>query len=147
MMERGYTRTGRALEFIGAARESSNLAVKIANYCSALETLFTTDAAELAHKLAERAALFLGDRGHDRRTVFANVKRAYNVRSKTVHGDTLSPKQIEELPVLSVQCDGLLRATLNSILDDEVLRRQIFDVNASDPLEDFFLGLLLGKTL
>ena len=49
--------------------------------------------------------------------------------------------------MLSVQCDGLLRATLNSILDDEVLRRQIFDVNASDPLEDFFQGLLLGKTL
>ena len=145
MMERGYARTGRALEFVTAARGSANLAVKIANYCSAMETLLTTDAAELAHKLAERAALFLGERGHDRRMVFATVKRAYNIRSKTVHGDALAPKQLDDLPALSVECDNLLRALLNSILDDKTLRTDVFDAAAPDPLEAFFQGLLLGK--
>ena len=145
MMERGYARTGRALEFVTAARESPNLAVKLANYCSALETLFTTDAAELAHKLAERTALFLGERGHDRRAVFATVKRAYSIRSKTVHGDTLAQKQLDDLPALSVSYDSLLRAVLNAILDDEALRTQVFDVHATEPLEEFFQKLLLGN--
>jgi hypothetical protein len=144
MMERGYSRTGSAVEFVSAASESGNLAVKIANYCSAMEALFTTDGAELAHKLAERAALFLGERGEDRRAIYATVKRAYTVRSKTVHGDTLTPKQVEDLPVLSSSCDTLLRTVLNTILEDETLRTQVFDVQTPDPLEQFFQDLVLG---
>jgi hypothetical protein len=43
MMEKGYARSGRAMRFVGSARNAANLAFKIAHYCSALETLFTTE--------------------------------------------------------------------------------------------------------
>jgi hypothetical protein len=142
MMEKGYTRSGRAMQFIVAARRAQDLAFKIANYCSALETLFTTDSAELAHKLAERVAFFLGERGRDRREVFASIKSAYNVRSKLVHGDTLKQNQIDALPVLSAECDGALRIILWEIFNSEDLKK-IFDTH-NDAIEDYFAGLIFG---
>lgn len=64
MMRKGFSRTGRAMQFITAARHARDLAFKITHYCSALETLFTTDVNELAHKLSERVAFFLGKQGY-----------------------------------------------------------------------------------
>ena len=61
MYEKKFSRVGRALVFIKQARESINLAFRISNYCSALETLFSTDSVELSHKLSERTAYFLSD--------------------------------------------------------------------------------------
>ena len=51
MMDKGYTHSGRAMRFIAAARAAPDLAFKISHYCSALETLFTTDPIEVGHKL------------------------------------------------------------------------------------------------
>ena len=52
-------RLSRALYFIGAARGSRDLGVKMMHYCTALETLFSTSQAELAHQLSERLAHFI----------------------------------------------------------------------------------------
>ena len=142
MMEKGYSRSGRALRFVAAARGALNLAFKIANYCSALETLFTTESTELAHKLLERVAFFLGERGYNRRVVFTTVKSAYGVRSKLVHGDTLKPAQIEGLPMLSSQCDVYLREILREIFSSENLKN-LFDSH-SEAIEEHFAGLILG---
>jgi hypothetical protein len=142
MMEKGYSRSGRALRFVAAARQALDLAFKIANYCSALETLFTTESTELAHKLSERVAFFLGERGHNRRAVFTTVKGAYGIRSKLVHGDTLKPSQIEGLPVLSSQCDVYLREILLEIFNSEILK-SIFDSH-NEAIEEHFSGLILG---
>jgi hypothetical protein len=142
MMEKGYARSGRAMQFVVAARRAQDLAFKIANYCSALETLFTTESTELAHKLAERVAFFLGERGHNRREVFATIKSAYNVRSKLVHGDTLKQNQIEGLPKLSTECDATLRTILQEIFNSEELKK-IFDAH-DDAIEDYFTRLILG---
>jgi hypothetical protein len=79
MLEKGYRRSGRAIQYVDAARRSASLPFKIANYCSAFETLFTTDAAELAHKLSERVAFFLGERGYNRLAVYATIKSAYAI--------------------------------------------------------------------
>ena len=144
MMEKGYARSGRAMQFVVAARRAQDLAFKIANYCSALETLFTTESTELAHKLAERVAFFLGERGHNRRAVFATIKSAYNVRSKLVHGDTLKQNQIEGLPALSAECDVNLRTILLEIFNSEELKK-IFDAH-SDAIEDYFARLILGPS-
>ena len=122
----------------------ARFAFKIANYCSALETLFTTESTELAHKLAERVAFFLGERGHNRRAVFATIKSAYNVRSKLVHGDTLKQNQIEGLPALSAECDVNLRTILLEIFNSEELKK-IFDAH-SDAIEDYFARLILGPS-
>ena len=144
-LARGYARTGRAIEFVSAARCSENLAVKIANYCSALETLLSTDAAELSHKLAERAAMLLSTKGFDRWNVFTTIKRAYAVRSKTVHGATLNTAQIEDLGNLSVECDRVVRSCLTLILADPGLCNGVFDADSSTAVEDYFNELLLGK--
>lgn len=142
MMEKGYARSGRAMQFVVAARRAQDLAIKIANYCSALETLFTTESTELAHKLSERVAFFLGERGHNRREVFATIKSAYNVRSKLVHGDTLKQNQIEDLPALSTKCDVTLRTILREIFRSEELKKS-FDSH-NDAVEDYFTRLILG---
>jgi len=144
MMEKGYARSGRAMQFVVAARLAQDLAFKIANYCSALETLFTTESTELAHKLAERVAFFLGERGHNRRAVFATIKNAYNVRSKLVHGDTLKQTQIERLPALSTECDVNLRTILREIFNSEELKK-IFDAH-NDAIEEYFTRLILGPS-
>lgn len=144
MMEKGYARSGRAMQFVVAARRAQDLAFKIANYCSAFETLFTTDSTELAYKLAERVAFFLEERGHNRRDVFATIKQAYNVRSKLVHGDTLKRNQIDELPRLSVECDSALRKILWEIFNSDDLKKT-FDTH-SDAIEDYFTSLILGPS-
>jgi hypothetical protein len=143
MMEKGYTRSGRALRFVSAARSARDLAFKIAHFCSALETLFSTETAELSHKLSERAAFFLSARGYDRLAVFRGMKKAYVVRSKLVHGDTLSVRQIEELPSIAVQLDGYLRTILNAIFQSDELK-QVFDVH-SEGVDEYFTQLIFGK--
>jgi len=143
MMGKGYSRLGRALQFINAARSAPNAAFKLAHYCSALETLFTTESTELAHKLSERVAFFLEQGGYNRRVIFTTVKAAYNVRSKLVHGDTLKQSQVEQLQTLNGSCDDYLRTTINTIFDSEMLRG-IFDADNSI-IEDYFSRLILGE--
>lgn len=144
MMEKGYRRSGRAMQFVVAARRAQDLAFKIANYCSAFETLFTTDATELAHKLSERVAFFLGERAEDRRKVFTLVKSAYNIRSKLVHGDTLKQNQIDTLPALCTECDNALRKILWEIFHSDELKK-IFDAH-NDAIEEYFAALILGPS-
>jgi hypothetical protein len=58
--DKSYSRISRATRFIGSARLDRHPAIKVAHYCSALESLFSTDSSELTHKLSERVALFYG---------------------------------------------------------------------------------------
>jgi hypothetical protein len=142
MMEKGFSRTGRALQFVTAARNSPNLAFRITHYCSAFETLFTTDSAELAHKLSERVAFFLGNQGHSKEKVFSDLKKAYTIRSKLTHGDTLNAKQIEELPLISKTCDRYLREIINTLFSQEQLLR-VFDSH-NEGVETYFHKLIFS---
>jgi hypothetical protein len=142
MMEKGFSRTGRALQFVSAARNSPNLAFRVTHYCSAFETLFTTDSAELAHKLSERVAFFLGKQGHSKEKVFSDIKKAYTIRSKLTHGDTLSARQIEELPLISRTCDQYLREILNTLFSNEQLLK-VFDSH-NEGVENYFHKLIFG---
>ncbi len=143
MMAKEYSRLGRAMHFVSSARTAPNIAFKIASYCSALETLFTTDETELAHKLSERVAFFLSERGYSRRTVFATVKAAYGIRSKLVHGSTLKAKQLDGLQSLSSKCDDYLRSILNAIFGSSALR-ETFDSD-NQAIEDYFSKLIFGN--
>lgn len=142
MMHKGFSRTGRAMQFIAAARLAPDLAFKIAHYCSALETLFTTDISELAHKLSERVAFFLDNYGYDKSTVFLDVKKAYAVRSKLSHGDVLSSKQAEELPAISRVIDDYLRVIMNTLFYDERLLA-VFDSH-TQRIEEYFHELIFA---
>lgn len=53
---------------------------------------------ELGFRLALRAAHLLGESSEEKQTIFLSSKNAYNVRSKIIHGNSLSPKQVESLP-------------------------------------------------
>jgi hypothetical protein len=50
--------------------------VRIANYCSALESLFSNDTTELTHKLSERVSWFIGEDAANRISTFHRVKKA-----------------------------------------------------------------------
>ena len=144
MMEKGYTRSGRAMQFVTAARHAPDLAFKVAHYCSALETLFTTESTEVAHKLAERVSFFLGRDSSERIEIFRTAKAAYGVRSKLVHGDVLHGKRIDDLPLLSEKCDSFCRQVLTAIFDSKQLQ-EVFD-SRQDGIEAYFLDLIFhGK--
>lgn len=141
-MEKGYCRSGRALQFLDSARTAPNLAMRIAHLCSAFETLFSTDASELSHKLAERLAFFLGEFGQSKIDVFKTMKSAYAVRSKLTHGDVLKEKVVQDLPRISSTCDHYLRITLRELFSSEGLVRR-FDV-APEKIDETFQNLIFG---
>lgn len=137
-----YSRYGRAYNFIKAAKKEFNPAMKIAHYCSALESLFSTDSSELSHKLSERIAIFLKDYNHDPVETFDDIKSFYNIRSKVTHGDSLKSNRVETIPQMSIKLDNYLRVIMNIILDSDELM-EIFNGDKND-FEQFFKKKILG---
>jgi hypothetical protein len=108
------TRLRRCLNLLDHARTVGDIGLRVVMYVSCLETLFSTDASELAHKLAERVAWFVGEGTSHRMEVFNSVKRVYGVRSKVIHGDV--PKgEGEKLVIEAKSADNLLRKIVNKI--------------------------------
>lgn len=141
MLAKNFSRIGRALLFVKQAREARNIAYKISNYCSAFETIFSTDSNELSHKLSERIAFFLKD-DFIKIETFKTIKKAYAVRSKLTHGDSLEQKIIDGISDLSEKNDLLLRFIFNKILNDDELLR-IFDTQGN-LIDDYFEKLIFG---
>jgi hypothetical protein len=104
-----------------------------------MESLLSTDSAELSHKLSERVAFLLGRQLDDRKQIYATMKTAYNIRSKTVHGDRLSSKDVERATGLSTTCDNLLRQTLVKIWSSSKLM-ELFS-GKKEVLEEYFMSL------
>lgn len=137
------TRFARALYFVQAARASHNPAVKIANYASCLEALFSNDPSELSHKLGERIACFLETDPDKRLHVFRSVKKAYTIRSLTVHGSNISKKAAAEANGVAELCDALVRRVVRAIMD--TTNNSVFTEHVSnETAEDFFLRLVFG---
>lgn len=111
-----FNRMERALYFLQAARDASDLGNKVAAYVTCFEALFCTDSAEIAHKLGERVACFCGDSPDRRFAIFREMKDAYTIRSKTIHGDSLPPRLSERAQQLTLSLDSLLRQTLRTAL-------------------------------
>jgi len=59
---------------------------------TAVEALLSTDVGEIAHTVAERAAVLLARKGNERLDVYRRTKRLYDVRSRLVHGSAKSQK-------------------------------------------------------
>lgn len=137
-------RFSRAMFSIEAARVTSHLPVKIANYCTAFESLFAYETGELTHRLAERLARFLGNNLEERRTIYREVKSAYEVRSRAVHGARPETRH-DKLAPISRACDQLLRRALRKIIDTESLHALFFTAEPSPPaLREFLLDLALA---
>ena len=142
-LQKGINRISKVLYFLQAARSNSDLAIKIVEYCTCLEALFSTSSAELSHQLSERIALFLGDSVEERRDIFSKIKEAYGIRSTIVHGDLLSPSKIKKLHTIAENCDNFLRGIISKFFSDE----KLIDIFSSLPeqLDGYFLNLILTK--
>ncbi|MDR6373037.1 hypothetical protein J2795_004225 [Chryseobacterium bernardetii] len=141
ILEKNFSRINRALIFVKQAREARNLAYKISNYCSAMETLFSTDNAELSHKLSERIAFFYKKELNPLET-FKTIKKAYAIRSKLTHGDTLDTNTIDLLPELSKKIDNILRRSINRIFEEKELF-EIFE-SPKNIIDSYFETLIFS---
>jgi hypothetical protein len=82
------------LYHIQSARHSKDLGVKLVDYCTAAESLFLSSSGELMHQLSERIASFDEKAGVSRIETYRRFKRAYNFRSRVVHGAAISAKDL-----------------------------------------------------
>lgn len=118
-------RIWRAFYFIESARANNDLAVRVANYMTAFESLFTTSRNKITEKLATRVACFLESKPN-RAALAALIKKAYGIRCEAVHGDPVFSQQsllkgditdkVERLKEASALCDDLLRKCILKIL-------------------------------
>jgi hypothetical protein len=74
--------------------------------------------------------------------IYATMKTAYNIRSKTVHGDKLSSKDVERATELSTACDNFLRQTLIKIWSSQRLV-ELFS-GKKEALDEHFMSLTFG---
>lgn len=116
----------QAVYFIQAARATAGIGTKIANLCTALESLLSSDDEKegLSHKLAERVAwLLAGEKSEaDRISLYGEVKKMYGVRSSVVHGVRVKPSKAEQWESTARSADNIVRAVvrrLRSLPDEE----------------------------
>ncbi|MEQ1917852.1 MAG: hypothetical protein ABL955_01525 [Elusimicrobiota bacterium] len=135
-------RIGRAFKFLFATRTSSSTLLKVAYQCSFLEAMFCTDSGEISHKIAERAAVFLGSDMEERARVYRFLKKAYSVRSRVIHGGAISG-DVEGLVGTCVELDGILRRIMNRVLSNTE-EWDLFMKTERDAFDEHFLKRLLS---
>ncbi|MEE6451709.1 hypothetical protein RAH41_14130 [Gottfriedia acidiceleris] len=114
-------RIERFFYFLQATRSQTYLPNRISMYCTLLETLLSTDNTEISHKISERTAFILGNTFEERDEIYKLVKKAYSIRSSTVHGDTISKslRSVDTQREISVEIDNYLRHLFLKILSNE----------------------------
>ena len=144
------TPLSRAIFYLNVGRTTWQGSVRIASYCSALETLLIAGAtSELTFRLCQRVAWLLGETAAERTEVFSQMKTIYEIRSKAVHGSTLSANKVNNDLPRAVDCaDVLLRAVLKKVLATKVLAEYAGGVNRNvDVFEELLQGLCLGSQI
>lgn len=126
------------------ARSASDLAIKIATYCSFFESLFSTGNTELSHQLSERIAFFLSCDPHERLEIYKKTKKAYGIRSKAVHGDIISSSDLKELTETSKHCDEMARKIYTKIITSKEIC-ELFE-GPNELLDSYMRDLIFGVT-
>jgi hypothetical protein len=133
-LNKELSRTERSRSFVSIGRNQSILPLKIFNYCTALECLFTTDNTEVSHKNAERVAALIGTDLENKIKIYSTVKKAYGVRSKLTHGQAVN-NNIDDLKILARDLDYILR---------EIFKKDLEFLSLKNPeLESYYLKLVL----
>ena len=135
-------RLARALYFLQGARAMGDLAHKVANYCTSFEALVSTSSTELAHQVAERVAILIGNDSNDALEIYSALKRAYSTRSKLVHGDHLTAGQ-DQFLTQSLNCDGYLRRLIWLLLNKESVAHAL--EQSPEKVNEFFLSRLFAS--
>ncbi len=136
-------RLSRAMLFLQQARSADDLGQKIANYCSFFEATLSTSSSELSHQLSERVAFFLRDSPEERLALFRDVKKAYGVRSKIVHGDVLAQGTIDSLVNVAETCDATARQVVRKIVGNKSLSK-LLDESSNDAIDSYMMNLIFG---
>ena len=93
--------TKEGLEFLGAATRRFNYAYErqkgedeLIDHMISFESLFLEREPELGYRMSLRTALMLAQKGDEQKCIFSNMRTAYKLRCKIVHGE--DPKEINE---------------------------------------------------
>ncbi len=137
-----HNRIFRAMLTLRSARKEAFLPIRISYYVMVLECLFNTGKDEITHKISERTAQYLGGSISNKQDIFKKVKEAYNIRSKFVHGQTLSKSEhtYEKLVKTSEIIDSFLREILKRVFRDK--KRFDFFLQDNTKLDKYFNEIL-----
>jgi len=120
------SRIERAMNFLFFARRASFMPMKIAMYIPIFESLFSSETTEISHKVAERCSFYLGGSREDKIKNYDIIKKAYDIRSKLLHGANLTEKpshnnhnKIETQIEISTEIDCLTREVLTKVIMED----------------------------
>jgi hypothetical protein len=128
-----------AIRYWNLSSCSSNYENTVIQLFIALESLLTTDSQEVTYKLAHRFAWLSSDDPDKRLEIFSKIKKGYNIRSKTVHGDKLV--ESDELDLIR-EIHSLSRDLILKILSNQ----KVLDLftGKKEGLNEFYNYLALG---
>lgn len=126
------------------ARAAGDLAMKVATYCSFFESLFSTNTTELSHQLSERIAFSLTDIPNERLEIFIETKKAYSIRSKIVHGDSIQEKDLKRLVETAVNCDEIARRLYTKVITCPEAYK-LFE-SSNETIDNHMRNLIFGVT-
>jgi hypothetical protein len=141
-------RQERAMSLINIARGQQFLPFRIAMYVASMECLLSTRGdTDATEQIATRIAVLLNTytelAGLE---IYDGVKKAYNIRSRFIHGSVMPKKEVSMLPSVSRQCDEFLRHLLlitigepnvRDALDNDETLRQLFLKNLLQPISEY----------
>lgn len=130
--------------FVGSARSSADVAMKMAQYCSGIEALVSTAQTELTHQVSERVAAILATPGPERVSLFRVVKEAYGYRSKAVHGASFKSKDAEKLIASAEAIDEICRQLVMAYFEPSTGLRVALEGTDQDA-SDYFVERILGS--
>jgi hypothetical protein len=130
-----------AIRYWNLSSCSSNYENTVIQLFIALESLLTTGDQEVTYKLAHRFAWLSTDDPNKRFEIFNKIKKGYDIRSKTVHGEKLVERN--ELDLIR-EIHSLSRDLILKILSNQ----KVLDLftGKRDGLDEFYNHLTLGIT-
>lgn len=141
-----HHRFNRAILFLNSTRTSQTFHEKITYFMALYESLFTSDDHNISKKIRERASAFAGGSNKTRGSYKYLIIKAYNIRSRYIHGDVINLDKIEMLKI-SKSLDDLTRIILNKMINtpDNQIFTTIDSPENKVQFEEFF-DKLVQKT-
>jgi hypothetical protein len=144
-LEAGAGRLGFIIHRFNLAFERGLLIDRIVDLVIAAESLFLRDLAErgeMRFRFAIRAAKFIEHPQYSERDVFRVMRRAYDARSKVVHGSSPSDVRLPDnasatLPVFIDVVEELVRLGIRKAL---AMKETVNQLNQSDYWDSLILG-------
>ena len=123
-----FTRIERAFMFLAMARSFQFLPYRIAFYMPVFESLFATESESVNFKVPFRIANYLGGDRKAKKETLKEIQKAYDVRSRYIHGDRINKDvakdnkkymQMDDLVPISKRMDYLARKVLQKVILDD----------------------------